>query len=74
MGAVAGAYILAHGLTALVVTPMQARLLPDVTMFASLVYLPHGVRVLSAWLMLGGVAEWRHTHATGKVRQPSSED
>jgi hypothetical protein len=24
--------------------------------------------------MLGGVAEWRHTHATGKVRQPSSED
>lgn len=51
MGAVAGAYILAHGLTALVVTPMQARLLPDVTMFASLVYLPHGVRVLSAWLM-----------------------
>jgi hypothetical protein len=24
--------------------------------------------------MLGGVAEWCHTRATGKVRQPSSED
>lgn len=37
------------------------------------VYLAGGL-VLSALLMLGGVAEWRHTHATGKVRQPSSED
>jgi len=37
------------------------------------VYLAGGL-VLSAWLMLGGVAEWRHTRATGKVRQPSSED
>ena len=37
------------------------------------VYLAGGL-VLSAWLMLGGGAEWRHTRATGKVRQPSSED
>ncbi|WP_290497830.1 hypothetical protein [Hyphomonas sp. UBA4494] len=37
------------------------------------VYLAGGL-VLSAWLMLGGVAEWCHTRATGKVRQPSSED
>lgn len=44
------AYTLAHGLTALLVTPLQSRLLPEVTAFASLVYLPHGVRVLSTWL------------------------
>jgi len=49
------AYILAHGLTAMLITPLQARLLPDVTSFASLLYLPHGVRVLATWL-LGRVA------------------
>lgn len=48
---VAVAYILAHGLTAWLITPIQSRLLPDVTAFASLVYLPHGVRVLSTWLL-----------------------
>lgn len=50
-GVVVVAYILAHGLTALLVTPLQLRLLPDVTAFASLMYLPHGVRVLSTWLL-----------------------
>ncbi|MCA0943117.1 hypothetical protein CLG85_025675 [Yangia mangrovi] len=45
------AYAFAHGLTALLITPLQSRLLPDVTAFASLVYLPHGVRVLSTWLL-----------------------
>lgn len=44
------AHVLAHGLTALLVTPLQSRLLPDITVFASLVYLPHGVRVLATWL------------------------
>ncbi|MHC9235770.1 hypothetical protein ACX9MO_08985 [Pseudooceanicola sp. 502str34] len=48
---VIGAYILAHGLTDFLITPLQMRLLPDVTAFASLVYLPHGVRVLTTWLM-----------------------
>ncbi|NDW01627.1 hypothetical protein [Yangia sp. PrR002] len=48
---VALAYILAHGLTAVLITPLQSRVLPDITAFASLVYLPHGVRVLSTWLM-----------------------
>lgn len=48
---VIAAYVLAHGLTAVLITPLQSRLLPDVTAFASLVYLPHGVRVLSAWLI-----------------------
>ncbi|MDF0599102.1 hypothetical protein P1J78_00020 [Psychromarinibacter sp. C21-152] len=49
------AYILAHGLTAMLITPLQARIIPDITAFASLVYLPHGVRVLATWL-LGRVA------------------
>lgn len=44
-------YLLAHGLTALLITPLQARLLPEITAFASLLYLPHGVRVLSSWLL-----------------------
>jgi hypothetical protein len=42
-------YVLAHGLTALVVTPVQNFFLPDLTVFASLMYLPHGVRVLATW-------------------------
>ncbi|GHF73295.1 hypothetical protein [Seohaeicola zhoushanensis] len=49
------AYILAHGIIALLVTPLQMRVLPEITPFASLIYLPHGVRVLTTWL-LGRVA------------------
>lgn len=44
------AYVLCHGLTALVITPVQQEFLSDITIFASLVYLPHGVRVLATWL------------------------
>ena len=44
-------YVLAHGLTAGLVTPLQSLVLPEITTFASLLYLPHGVRVLSAWLL-----------------------
>ncbi|MBL3701206.1 hypothetical protein GI582_00725 [Sulfitobacter sp. BDSS02] len=44
------AYVLAHGLTAMLITPLQSRFIPEITVFASLVYLPHGVRVLSTWL------------------------
>ena len=54
-GIVIVAYMLAHGLTAWLITPVQALLLPDVTDFASLAYLPHGVRVLATWL-LGPIA------------------
>ena len=43
------AYVFCHGLTSLVVTPVQSILLPEITMFASLIYLPHGVRVLASW-------------------------
>lgn len=43
-------YVLCHGLTALIVTPVQEKFLSDITVFASLIYLPHGVRVLATWL------------------------
>jgi hypothetical protein len=43
------AYVIAHGLTAFVVTPVQSRFFPEYTVFASLIYLPHGVRVLATW-------------------------
>lgn len=42
-------YVLCRGLTALVITPIQSLFLPEVTVFASLMYLPHGVRVLATW-------------------------
>ncbi len=47
---IAAAYIVCHGLTAMVVTPVQNMFLPEITIFASLAYLPHGVRVLAIWL------------------------
>jgi hypothetical protein len=43
------AYVLCHGLTSMVVTPIQSVFLPEMTVFASLIYLPHGVRVLATW-------------------------
>ncbi|SMX24703.1 hypothetical protein [Boseongicola aestuarii] len=43
------AYVLCHGMTALLITPAQSLVLPEITVFASLVYLPHGVRVLATW-------------------------
>nr|WP_216665454.1 MASE1 domain-containing protein [Pseudoruegeria sp. HB172150] len=42
---------MAHGLTALVITPVQSHYFPEITGFASLAYLPHGVRVLATWLV-----------------------
>ena len=45
-----GAYVACHMLTRYLVTPVQEQFLADVTVFASLVYLPHGVRVLATWL------------------------
>jgi len=44
-------YVLCHGVTALLVTPIQNMIAYDITVFASLVYLPHGVRVLATWLL-----------------------
>ncbi|MBV7407474.1 hypothetical protein [Maritimibacter sp. DP1N21-5] len=48
--AVVLAYVIAHGFTALLITPIQSHFLPDITTFASLAYLPHGIRVLATWL------------------------
>jgi len=48
---IAGAYILCHGITALLVTPVQHLFASHATVFASLLYLPHGVRVLAAWFL-----------------------
>ena len=42
-------YVLAFGLTTYLVTPIQGYFLPEITLFASLVYLPHGVRILATW-------------------------
>lgn len=44
-------YIVCHGATALIVTPIQEHFISQVTVFASLMYLPHGVRVLATWLL-----------------------
>lgn len=46
---VVAAYIFSHAITALVVTPVQSFFLPEYTVFASLIYLPHGIRVLATW-------------------------
>lgn len=51
MAIVAVVYIICHGITAWVVAPVQHYFLGDITIFASLLYLPHGVRVLSTWLL-----------------------
>jgi uncharacterized membrane protein len=48
---VAFLYILCHGLTTLVVFPLQKVVMPEVSLYASVLYLPHGVRVLATWAM-----------------------
>jgi len=48
---IVAAYVLSHGITTFLVTPVQGYFLAEITVFASLVYLPHGVRVLSTWLI-----------------------
>lgn len=48
---IVAAYVLCHGITAFVVKPVQELFIPHVTIFASLIYLPHGVRVLATWMM-----------------------
>lgn len=62
------AYVVCYALTANLITPIQSKVLPEITVFASLMYLPFGVRVLAtmflAWraippLMVGsGTAGW----------------
>jgi hypothetical protein len=47
---VSAAYGVAFLATDRIVTPVQIRFLPEITQHASLIFLPHGVRVLTAWL------------------------
>lgn len=42
-------FILAYWVTDTVITPLQDRYITE-TLFASLIFLPHGVRVLSVWM------------------------
>lgn len=44
-------YLASYVLVAVVVGPVQERLMPEVSQFASLLFLPHGVRVLAASLL-----------------------
>lgn len=67
----AALYVVSHGLTALFVSPLQSYVIGDATTYASFLYLPHGIRVLSVWflrwkavpgLILGGaLSEWIFT-------------
>ncbi|WP_416368835.1 hypothetical protein [Tritonibacter mobilis] len=50
-GLIALTYIVCHGVTIWVIAPAQRFFLDDVSVIASLAYLPHGVRVLSIWLV-----------------------
>lgn len=52
----------------MLIAPLQSVFLPELTIFASLIYLPHGVRVLATWaygwraipalFLAGGVSAW----------------
>lgn len=44
------AYVLCYGITAHIVSPLQSLVMPEITNFAAIAYLPHGVRVLSVWI------------------------
>lgn len=46
-----GLYLAAYAVVWAVVTPIQSWFLPELTPFASLLFLPHGIRVLSASLL-----------------------
>lgn len=47
---VTAAYLVALSGVTWLVSPLQRLVFPEVTVFAALVFLPHGVRVLAAWL------------------------
>ena len=44
------AYAAAYGLVKMIITPAQQTLLPHISPYAALIFLPHGVRVLATWL------------------------
>lgn len=48
---VSAAYLITFFLSIYVLLPLQAQYTPELAAYASLLFLPHGVRVLSAWLL-----------------------
>ena len=44
-------YVTCFAVTTFAIAPLQATVLPEITVFASLIYLPHGVRVLATWAL-----------------------
>lgn len=50
-GIVSFAYVVAFFVTFELIAPVQALFFPEFSSRASLLFLPHGVRVLSAWLL-----------------------
>lgn len=46
-----GLYILAYFLVWAVITPMQEAVIPEITRYASLLFLPHGIRVFATSLV-----------------------
>lgn len=47
---VTAAYVIASSIVTWVISPVQRLFIPEVTVFAALVFPPHGVRVLAAWI------------------------
>ena len=47
---ISGAYLLAFFLTFSAVMPLQEAVMPAFSSYASIMFLPHGVRVIAAWL------------------------
>lgn len=48
--AVSGIYLLTQWLSLSVIYPLQARLVPELDLLATLLFLPHGVKIVAAWL------------------------
>jgi hypothetical protein len=48
---VSAAYLITFFLSIYVFLPFQAQYTPELAAYASVLFLPHGVRVLSAWLL-----------------------
>lgn len=74
--------MICHALTSYVVAPIQSVLFPDMTVFASLLFLPHGVRVLATWAYgwtavpaltaAGGLSAWLfRSQAELNILQPA---
>ena len=48
---VSAAFLITFAISIYLLNPLQQQFFPGLTLYASLLFLPHGVRVLSAWLL-----------------------